>query len=65
MNAFARFVTQFSISTAAPAKVAKAAKVDLDEGKLSQLSQVSRQVISEPKNLHHQLQGLMRTVMET
>jgi len=38
MNAFARFVTRFSISTAAPAKVAKAAKVDLDEGKLSQAS---------------------------
>ena len=65
MNAFARFVTRFSISTAAPAKVAKAAKVNLDGGKFSQLSQVSRQVISEPKNLHHQPPGLMRTVMET
>ena len=65
MNAFARFVTRFSISTAAPAKVAKAAKVDLDEGKLSQLSQVLRQVISQPKNLPHQPQRLTRTVMET
>ena len=53
MTAFARFVTRFSISTAAPAKVAKAAKVDEGGVELSQFSQVTRQAIPEPKNPPH------------
>jgi hypothetical protein len=66
MTAFARFGTRFSISTAAPAKVAKSAKVDAGEAKLSQFSQVSQGAVPEPKNpSHHPLMHQGSRIAET
>jgi hypothetical protein len=60
MTAFIPFKTRFSISTAAPAKVAEVAKAEPVEAELSQVSQLSRGAIPEAENPSPPA-GLVRT----
>lgn len=69
MIAFTPFSTRFSLSTVAPAKVAKPAKVDAGPSEFSQLSQLSQPPVSETENppnhpLLHQSQRIAASIAD-